>query len=522
MKLKYTLIVLMFCCTNASLAESLLKQYKLPPLERVTISAPINQLLDTARVLKRSRAVSIPFSAIDDPEIYQGQLRTEIQDSLPSFKIDTEAVFTGDKVSELNSLLQDLTGIKKVTLQGQQIVGDETLSIPKNTVLLGNNATLTASNLKLGISIAANNIKIQDLKIETTGLGIQVAKATGVVLQNLQFTDVGRGIAVLADSHFIEIDRVNVDSPKQGGILIQGNTSHIWLHNSQIRNGKRSDNGGAGVLISDAQPKQLLEENTQVSSLIEDIWPLTQTIPYALLIENNILADNRSQGLYVDGGYGLVIQNNQINNNDKEGLCLSFGAVNNIVMSNNFYNNGFLARQTDDDLKRDLILEFGRLDNGSAAFKLPAVSLDNSAQNLLLWNVIRKNAGDGIKMVRTGIRNIIMLNSIIDNNQGHNKYFHYFGIALDSKGIEAKIDLTKHPLDFIPAVENIIVGNMIYGRHWAGIFLDRGATFNYIYDNIVRHQRLSSLDSKSSGLNKIVENNWQTRSNGSLWDRLFR
>ncbi|MCK5876824.1 MAG: right-handed parallel beta-helix repeat-containing protein [Candidatus Marithrix sp.] len=522
MKLKYVLIILILSFTNISVAESLFKQYKMPPLERVTQSSPIVGLLQAVKVLKRSKTVSIPISAIDDPKVYQKQLRTEIRASLPSFNPNTEVVFTGSKISELNVLLETLTGTNKVVLQGQPLIGDETLSIPKNTILLGNNSTITATNSQPSILMAADNIKLQDLSIENIGLGIQVAKATGIIIQNLRFTNIGRGIAILTGSHFIEMNQINIDNPEQGGILIQGDVSHVWLHNSQIRNGKRSDNGGAGILISDAKPKLVLEEATKIHSLIEHIWPVTQSIPYALMIENNIVADNRAQGLYIDGGYGLVIQHNQINNNDKEGLSLSFGSVNNIVMSNDFYDNGFLANQTDADLRRDLILDLGRLDDGSAVFKLPAISIDNAAQNLLLWNVIRENAGDGIKMVRTGIRNIIMFNSILDNNQGYSKHFHFFGISLDSTGITANIDTTKHPLDFMPAIENIIAGNIIYGTHWAGIFLDRGAAFNDIYDNMARHHMLAPLDSTSHSFNSIVGNDWQqAKTKGSWWKKLF-
>ncbi|MDM8569224.1 right-handed parallel beta-helix repeat-containing protein [Thiotrichales bacterium HSG1] len=522
MKLKYSLIIILLYFANVS-AESLFKQFEMPPLERVTQSSPVKGLLYTAKVLKRSQAVSIPLSAIDDPKTYQQQLRTEIQANLPNFNIDTEIVFSGNKVSELNALLQTLTGIKKVILQGQQIVGDETLSIPKNTALLGNNSTLTATNSQPSISITADNITLQDLTIATTELGIQISDATEIIIQNLQFTDVGRGIVILTDSHFIELDQINIDSPTQGGILIQGDVSHVWLHNSKIRNGKRSDNGGAGILVSDAKPKPMLEETTTTDSLIEHIWPITQSIPYALLLENNIIANNSAQGLYIDGGYGLVIQHNQINNNDKEGLSLSYGSVNNIVMSNDFYDNGFMARKTDADLRHELIFDLGRLDDGSSTFKLPAISLDNAAQNLLLWNVIRDNAGDGIKMVRTGIRNVIMFNSILNNNQGYNKLFHSFGISLNSTGAGVNLDIAKHPLDFLPAIENIIAGNIIYGKHWAGIFLDRGAAFNDIYDNTTRHYILTPLDSTSSRFNSIVGNNWQAvRPKDSWLKRLFK
>ncbi len=521
MKLKYSLIILILSCSSIqhSFAESLFKQYKMPPLERVTNSAPIKALLYESKVLKRSQTVSISLDAINDPKAYQTQLRTEIKDSLPNSEINETVEFVGSKTSELNYFLQNITGNKTVILQKHQLIGDETLSIPESTVLLGNNAKLLSS-ASPSITIAADNITLKDLVIETTGVGIQVSNAVGIVMHDIQLTDSGRGIAILTGSHFIEMNQIQIENPSQGGILIQGDVSHVWLHNSQVINGKRADNGGAGILVSDAKAKPNLEESTATKAITEQIWPLTKLIPYALLIENNILADNLAQGIYVDGGYGLVIQNNQIKNNDKEGLALEFGSVNNIVMENTLFHNGFRLRQTDKDLKDDLILSFGRLADGSSVAKLPGISLDNAAQNLILWNIINDNAGDGIKMVRTGIRNVIMFNSIIDNNKGHNKYFHFFGILLGSAGIGAKVD-TNSTLDFLPAVENIIAGNVIYGKHWAGILLDKGASFNDIYDNMIRHQRITPLDSASPNFNSIVGNSWQSTSPTSWLDKLF-
>ena len=522
MKLKYSLIIfiLSYGSIQNSLAESLFKQYKMPALDRITNSSPIKELIYKSKVLKRSKTVSISLDAINDPKTYQAQLRIEIKDSLPNLATEKTVKFTGNKTSELNHFLQSITDNKTIILQNSQIIGDETLFIPENTVLLGSN-TILLSSVSPSISISADNITIKDLIIRATGIGVQITNAVGVIIQNLQLTDSGRGIAVLTDSHFIEMDQIQIKNPKQGGILIQGNVSHVWLHNSQISNGQRADHGGAGILISDAKPKSNLEESTVTKSITEHIWPLTKSIPYALLIEHNIVTDNLAQGIYIDGGYGLVIQNNQLQNNDKEGLSLEFGSVNNIVMENTLFHNGFRIRQTDRDLKDDLTLSFGRLADGSAVSKLPGISVDNAAQNLILWNIINNNAGDGIKMVRSGIRNIAMFNSIISNNEGHNKYFHYFGIVLGSAGIESKLDPNNTTIDFLPAIENIIAGNMIYGKHWAGIFLDRGASFNDIYDNMIRHYRLSPLDSTSSNFNSIVGNSWQNSSSSSWLDRIF-
>jgi parallel beta-helix repeat protein len=225
-----------------------------------------------------------------------------------------------------------------------------------------------------------------------------------------------------------------------------------------------------------------------------------------------------AQGVYFDGVYGSVLRANQISDNDKEGICLDFGSANNILMENSFVNNGRRARQSDQDLGKDHVMGFGRLVDGSAVSKLPGVALDNAAQNIILWNTIHHNSGDGIKIVRTGIRNLFLSNTIVGNNQGNNSRFHFFGILLGGAELEPGIDPANHPLDFLPPLENIVAGNVIYGEHWSGILLDRGATFNDIYDNTVHHFINQAIESASKHPNSIIGNSWQPRR--SFWQRL--
>lgn len=523
---RYNLILLLVIalCSwiQTAYAESLLQQYMMPPLERVPTTDPAKALLDSARVLKRAQAVSISITTIEDPKAYQNNLRNNIKAGLPSWSKNTPTVeFDGNKVSELNKLLKQLSDQHRVILQGQKVIVDEVLSLPSKILLIGNNATLTAPAIQIPATVQVSaNSGIIGFTIETTGLGIMVAEVQGVIIRDLRFSKTGRGIAILNKSRFIQIEGVQIDEAKQGGILIQGDVSHVWLHDSEIRNGQRADNGGAGLLISDAIAKQEIENSTLGSSLAEPIWPI-RPAPHALLIENNIFSGHRTQGVYIDGGYGLVVQHNKIMHNDKEGLCLDFGAVNNIVMENVFHGNGYRARQTDHDLREDLVLGFGRLADGSAVSKLPAISLDNAAQNLVLWNIVRDSAGDGIKIVRTGIRNLIMFNTLMDNNRGTNSRFHFFGVLLGSAGLEAEIDPNNHSLDFLPPIENIVAGNLIYGAHWAGILLDREAAFNDIYDNMIRHYQHLPLESASSSFNSIVGNSWQTSSSKSWKEQIM-
>jgi hypothetical protein len=101
---------------------------------------------------------------------------------------------------------------------------------------------------------------------------------------------------------------------------------------------------------------------------------------------------------------------------------------------------------------------------------------------------------------------------IADNNKGESNHLHFSGILLGGAELERGIDPNDHPLDFLPSLENLVVGNIIYGPHFMGILLDKGATFNDVYDNMVRHFRRLPFAQASRGLhNSIVGNSWQLR-----------
>jgi parallel beta-helix repeat protein len=465
--------------------------------------------LDKARVLQRVRQLSIPFTQIEDPTTYTEKLRTDIQAALPVPVTSQPTVFTGNKGSELNQWLQSQPAPRHVILQATQLQLDEALQLSADTTLEGRNATLIAETplTPAAVVISGNNIVVNDLTVKTPGLGMRVVDAQNVILRDLKFTNMERGISIGNNSQFIELDRIMITDSK-AGMSIQQDVSHVWLHHSVIRNSLRADNGGAGLLVSDAQPHEILEESTHAAALTEALYPPAPA-PHALLIENNEFSHNIAQGIYFDGVYGSVLRANQITDNDKEGICLDFGSANNILMENNFINNGRRARQSDQDLTNDLVMNFGRLADGSAVSKLPGIALDNAAQNIVLWNVIRDNSGDGIKIVRTGIRNLFLFNTIISNNQGNNSRLHFFGILLGSAGLEVDINPANHPLDFLPPLENIVAGNSIYGEHWAAILLDHEAAFNDIYDNIAHHFTQTTLESASQRHNSIVGNSWQ-------------
>ncbi len=195
----------------------------------------------------------------------------------------------------------------------------------------------------------------------------------------------------------------------------------------------------------------------------------------------NHIALNASSGIYSDGGVESVIFDNLVEGNAKEGVCLDSGSTANVLAMNVVRANGKRWGKTDAELRFDFVDGLGRLPDGSSPAKTPGVSLDNSLYNIVYANQIERNYGGGVKMVRTAYGNRVGLNTLVDNNEGANDRFHFFGVELGS----AKADVPVTDLDFTPCQGNLVFGNTIRGPHYAGIFLGSGSTENDIFDNAI-------------------------------------
>ena len=160
------------------------------------------------------------------------------------------------------------------------------------------------------------------------------------------------------------------------------------------------------------------------------------------------------------------------------------------------------ARQTDEDLRADFVLGPGRLPDGSAKAKLPGVSIDNAAYNVVCGNLVRGNAGSGVKMVRTAVRNLVGHNLVLDNNRGRSDAFHFFGIELGA----AAADAPAEDLDFAPDFENVVFRNVIDGGHYAGLFLAPGCDRNDVFDNTIHGVAAFAVESLAAGQNPAVNN----------------
>jgi hypothetical protein len=85
--------------------------------------------------------------------------------------------------------------------------------------------------------------------------------------------------------------------------------------------------------------------------------------------------------------------------------------------------------------------------------------------NIIEANKLCRNYGNGVKMVRTGIGNILHNNKIVDNGIGANEFAKYYdGINLLGTGTgKSEFEPGNQNLDFMPSSKNIISQNMFMG-----------------------------------------------------------
>ena len=165
--------------------------------------------------------------------------------------------------------------------------------------------------------------------------------------------------------------------------------------------------------------------------------------------------------------------------------------------------NGGRLRQSDEDLEADFVTTFGRLSDGSSPAKLPGISIDNSAYNTIVNNNVTQNYGSGVKMVRSAYRNIIMENSVSDNNKGKSDDFHFFGIEI---GHESTPDEPVKGLDFTASYENIVCRNIVTGSNYAGVFLAVESYCNDVFDNTILGSEWYAIECHSNMFNSMPNN----------------
>ena len=520
------LLILLFVFMVEAIADDIISQYNLPPLQRDTNYSSTDSILKKAKVLNYAGDMPVKYTEVMDTGRFISDLKTSIRKQIETIGHGYNTVyFKGKTAHELNRFIDGLTADSKVeiVLTESEILLDETINLRSYTIIKGCSTRFISKNI--GIAILGKDIRSVWLKgfiIDGPKVcGIMFINAKKCIVDNIEVLNShDRGMVIRRNSSFIYVTHSRFKENKRGGIMLQDVSNHVYIMHCDISGGRNSSNWSAGVVFSSVPAiteygiRDIFDNNYFYP---KEFYFKKDKVPFKNIVEASYIHDNQSSGIYVDGGNGNVVVGNYIASNDKEGICLDFYSMGNIVESNSIAGNGFRRYQSDDDLKHDAVLHFGRLADGSAVSKLPNISLDNAAYNLVVRNTISGAAGDGVKIVRSGFRNIIGLNSITDNNKNENNVFYFSGVLLGSAGSDYENDTSG--IDALPSIENIVFGNTIYGQHKIGILIDRGSISNDIFNNVIQKQKDAYIIQHSHP-NSVIGNNFNVEKVG-FKKRLF-
>jgi parallel beta-helix repeat protein len=487
-------------------AEDIFTKYRLPPLKDHGTD-PLWIASRNLQVLRRAHRLGLHAKSATQAWRAADVL---LSDALIAEKVAAPAadvVFAGTRASELNDLLARTSGSVRVS--------SPELLVDVPILLSGKGTSLDLGHAVLSMPQGGPYmIRVENSADVRLCGGVLVAGEWGVLISNSRDVTVsgieigglsGGGILVTGSDHVV-ISHNKLHALAAAPVLLHGATQHTVVMYNEITNNHGASNWHAGIVLTDrnadlsASPANLFGGN--------DFWAVTQSIiqhhvfPHDNVIAFNHIAENHSSGIYLDGSIRNVVVSNDIERNSKEGLCLDYGATANVVAWNVVRANGKRWGKSDLDLKQDFVLQLGRLPDGSSRAKVPGISLDNAAYNQIVLNEISMNYGGGIKIVRTGLYNLIGLNTLLDDNEGRSSKFHFFGIELGS----ARADVPAKDLDFAPSRGNEVFGNMIRGSHYAGIFFAEGSDTNDIFDNSIFGATAWAMESVRRQPNSTLNN----------------
>lgn len=484
--------------------KNILSRFDLPSLERMSETDAQEKMADL-QVLKKIEDFGIDTSLFYTPEynwkeIYNDSL-TKVDSML---QLEQTVEFTGTAASELNLFLAEHAG-SVVLIMADQLILDEIIRVPSNVVLDGNGAVLTGeNNVTYAVLIEnAENAAVRNLKLQGGfQQGIYVIESQNVLIFDNEITEAAyKAICVMGENQYINLVGNSIHDNGNGAIFFDGNISRCIIQGNSVYQNRGTRNLTAGIVFSSMNIDDIYTPYNEFKD--EYLYELENS-PNNNVVKDNIIQGNYSSGFYSDGGYMNYVLDNRIEDNEKEGMCLDYGTFGTYVSGNTIQRNGDRNRQTDEDLEADFILGAGRLPDGSSTAKLPGISIDNSAYNIVYNNNINENSGSGVKMVRSGYRNIILSNLITDNNAGQNEAYHGFGVEL---GHASDPDEPVKGLDFTADYENIVARNIIAGHHYSGIYIAADNYCNDLIDNVILDCTQFSIENFSDYYNSAVGNN---------------
>lgn len=487
----------------------IITRYNLPKLSRMA-EEDQEKYVNNLQVMKKIDALNLKEEDFIYPEQSLQTLNSSLEEKKNTLaKNFSDCVtFKGSTSDELQKFINNNTN--KTILIENEIKFTSSIEVPSNVCIEGQNVNITSlTDIDKAFVIKnAENISISGMNIDGGfEYGIYVVDSKNVEVKENVINNLGqKPVVIVGDCEYILVNDNSFSGNQNGGIYFDGNINYGEISGNTVQNNLGTSNWMAGIVLCGVESQnkddiwEKFDENhhfPQKDTLYSEI-----NCPHNIIVSDNYVENNNASGIYGDGAYLCYLTGNMVRNNDKEGICLDYGSFGCYLYDNTFEGNGRRMNQTDKDLEMDFVLASGRLDDGSAKSKLPAISLDNTAYNILVNNVVSDNYGGGVKMVRTTVRCLIAENVIKNNNLGQNDSFHFFGVELGS----AIADTESTEMDFTADYENIICRNSITGNHYSGVFIGENGYVNDVFDNVIMQPQMFSVEAISTMFNSIVNN----------------
>lgn len=463
-------------------------KYGLPVLPEATTDAAGRIGRDT-QVYRRAELLDVDATTPYDTWATAAETVATDRDILPALLNQAlpEREFTGTTLSELTRFVA-AEAPAHITVANHTLIADTALTIESQDVVIdfagasidpGKRPPLWLIELRGAHDAAVTNAVISG------GLnGILVDGGSRITVSDNDIDDLDQnGIVVTGDASLLSVDTNELGDLGRAGIMLHGTVSSVLVEKNTVSDLQGHSNWNAGILLTGRRGD--IAADPDAFFLPDGHWVVEEPIherlenPERNIILDNTIQDGHSSGIYNDGAVANLFLRNRIDGNAKEGVCFDNGATANVFAGNVVTDNGRRWGQPDDVLAFESVLDEGRTVDGSAAAKLPGVSIDNAIYNQIYANEISDNWGGGIKMVRTSLFNLIGRNMMADNNLGRSAQMHFFGIELGA----ARADFPATDLDFVGSSGNILFHNMIQGDHYSGIFIARGSLQNELIDN---------------------------------------
>lgn len=485
---------------------SIMTANKLPALSRMA-AEDSKKYMGNLQVLQKIEKLGIDTASFETPELNWKNVYNRVSDTMQKENTFSDKIsFTGSTASQLNTLIAQSTDAY-ITIESSTVRMDEPISMKSGIALDAAGVTFTGSTddrvAQAVIAEDCTNFALYNLNL-TAGCyeyGIYIIRSNTFTIENCTISNaLYKGLVMMGENKNFTIRNNTVSYNGNGAVFLNGNISNGIIAGNDVVDNYGTRNLTAGIVMTSMEIDDYYTAYNEFKD--EHLYNLLDT-PHDIVLYQNNVKHNNSSGIYSDGAYQIYIVENIIYQNDKEGMCLDYSTFGAYVSNNIVKENGGRLRQSDEDLEADFVTTFGRLSDGSSPAKLPGISIDNSAYNTIVNNNVTQNYGSGVKMVRSAYRNIIMENSVSDNNKGKSDDFHFFGIEI---GHESTPDEPVKGLDFTASYENIVCRNIVTGSNYAGVFLAVESYCNDVFDNTILGSEWYAIECHSNMFNSMPNN----------------